>query len=112
LVLLLEIHSSSVYIAPAGTPAQKAKSASNLTPATVNISDREPDKKTATLSSNKEFATAVEKKQAQQLSLPSPNNNQALDARTAKALGSYISTFNTTSQQTVSSSLTGIDFYA
>jgi len=108
----LEIHSSSVYIAPAGTPAQNTRSSSNLTPATVNISDRDPVKKTSTLSSGKEFETAVEKKQAQQLTLPSPNNTQALDTRTARALGSYISTFNTVSQQKVSSALTGIDFYA
>jgi len=112
LVLLLEIHSSSVYIAPTGTPAQSVSSSRNLTQATTNISDRDSVKKTSTLSSGKEFETAAEKKQTQQLTLPTPNNTQPLNTRTAKALESYISTFNTASQQTVSSSLTGIDFYA
>ncbi len=107
----MEIHSSSVYIAPAGIPAQDAKPSGNVTPATTSISEPDKLKNTSAISSGQAFETAAEKKQAQQLSLPSAKT-QPLDTRTAQALSRYISTFNTVSQQTAASSLTGIDFYA
>ena len=51
------------------------------------------------------------KKQTQQLLVSAPPNNEALSTRTAKALGTYASTYNQIPQQQIASTITGIDFY-
>jgi len=112
----VEIHSSSLYIAPSGQTAQSTNRSSNAAQSNdaLDKSNNAPQRDNSPLSSSDEFVAAAQKRQAQQLAtLAPPNtNNEALDTRTAKALDAYASTYNQIPQQQIASTITGIDFYA
>ncbi|RLA18249.1 MAG: hypothetical protein DRQ62_13945 [Gammaproteobacteria bacterium] len=112
---ILEIHSSSLSIAPQGTPSQSTAHSTTNT-----VSDEESNERGRVLKSNlntplstyHEFQESAKKQQAQQLRLISENDsNHLLNARTINALNTYTSTFNQLLQQNAASNLTGIDLY-
>ncbi len=107
--IVLEIHSSSQYIPPAGNQAHATGDKVQLkqTDQTTHETARPP------VSANEEFETAAQKKQKQQLPalLSLPEQRQTLNRHTAQALNTYTNTFNQVAQQT-SAGLTGIDLYA
>lgn len=106
---IVEIHSSSLYIAPSGQTTQSTSRSSNA--AQLDNTLDKPNNVQQRLSKSDEFATATQKKQTQQLLVSAPPNNEALSTRTAKALGTYASTYNQIPQQQIASTITGIDFY-
>jgi len=109
----VEIHNSSLYIAPSG---QNTNSSSNTAQSNdaLNKSNNAQQRDNSPLSSSDEFAAAAQKRQAQQLAVLAPPDasKEPLDTRTAKALGTYASTYNQIPQQQIASTITGIDFYA
>lgn len=110
----MEIHSSSLYIAPGNQSTQNSSSNAARPNETLDAPNNTQQRNNTPLSSSDEFAAAAQKRQTQQLTLlASPNtNNEPLDTRTAKALGAYVSAYNQIPQQQIASSITGIDFYA
>ena len=113
----MEIHSSSLYIAPSDQTAQSTNRSSNATQSSSDALDKSnnaPQHNNSPLSSSDEFAAAAKKRQTQQLVTLTPpdTNNEPLDTRTAKALDAYASTYNQIPQQQIASTITGIDFYA
>jgi len=109
----VEIHNSSLYIAPSG---QNTNSSSNTAQSNdaLDKSNNAQQRDNSPLSSSDEFAAAAQKRQAQQLAVLAPpdTSKEPLDTRTAKALGTYASTYNQIPQQQIASTITGIDFYA
>ncbi|NOQ17559.1 MAG: hypothetical protein GQ581_10915 [Methyloprofundus sp.] len=110
----MEIHSSSLYIEPAGFRQQNTS---------VNTPPPKPDNEpnntnkfdSAPLSSNEQFENAAEQKRAQELVAgPAVSDNssaQPIDIRTSKALNTYTSTFNQLPQQQIDATVSGIDFF-
>jgi len=98
----LEIHSSSLYIAP--TPQSTPQPTEP--PKTEKERNKADTPSEAPLSTPEQFEGAATQ-------LASSNHQQApLDTRTAKALDAYSSTFNQLPQQQIAATITGVDFYA
>jgi len=112
----VEIHSSSLYIAPSGQTAQSTNRSGKLVQSNdaLNKTNNAQQRDNSPLSSNDEFALAAQKRQSQQLAVlaPANTNNEPVDTRTAKALDAYASTYNQIPQQKIASTITGVDFYA
>jgi len=109
----VEIHNSSLYIAPSGQSTNRSSNTAQSNDA-LDKSNNAQQRDNSPLSSSDEFAVAAQKRQAQQLAVLAPpdTNNEPLDTRTAKALDTYASTYNQIPQQQIASTITGIDFYA
>jgi len=110
----VEIHSSSLYIAPSSQPAPSTTQANNPKPESQTTPAYDEVKKATQPSSNDQFADAAQKKQALQLPHLSTANesNTPLDTATKKALTEYKNISSQIPQQQINSTLSGIDFYA
>lgn len=112
---ILQIHSSSLHIAPQGTPSQSTvHSAKNIA---LDEQSNEPGRSvknplTAPLSTIQEFQEAADTKQSLETHPRSENaNDQSRNTHIAIALDAYSTTFNQLSQQQIDASISGIDFY-
>ncbi len=108
--LVVKIHSSSLYIEPAGSrqstslPVIPVVRPDDKTNNTRNLDETPP-------SSNAQFAKAIVQKQAQELVATPSLSDNTLNIRTSKALNAYSSTFNQLSQQQIEMTVSGIDFF-